>query len=384
MKKIITLILLLTINLFYAQVQRLDSLMNETQTYKQVLSYDNNGNCLSLIEQRRDTANDSWEGTDGIYCSYNNNQVVSLTKREWHFRNKTVFAYTNGVKTSGVIFKYDWNNDQWFEVGTATYSYNTNDKLIEEIRNYNEVILSSGEHLSYDGDIKYEHIYNSSDQKTNWKQFRKNSSTNNQWELQREKVYTYNSENLLSLITDIYDGQNKTELTYNTDGNLIEEVGLFLDDQTNNWTYSSKYTYTYDNSVSEGDMLLPNNYILSYLFDNDYYTFNNKVTNVNYFEWNNGANDWDDEGVLNWYYSDTALSTNNIDIHNYTVYPNPTTNQVKFDITDFEKIEIYDITGKLITKTETNIVNMENIPNGTYLYRIQKGNETINGKIIKK
>jgi len=386
MKKTITIILLLTINVFYAQLQRLDNLMTSSETLKTVFNYDNNGNCLSTISQFRNSTNDDWtEGTNGLELSYNNNQIISIIKREESYRNKIVFTYTNNVKTNADRFAYDWNDNQWLQTGTVLYTYNSDGLIIEEVGAQDDVIASDGETLSFNGSNKYEYTYNSSNQNISKKHFEKNSTTNNQYVLRNEEIYAYNSDGLLSSIiyTNEYnDEQDKTELTYDNNNNLVEKIYSELNITTSNWNYSSKDIYTYDNSIDVNDLLLPNSYILNEYFEN--YNFNNKPTVLSSYQWNNNTNNWDEDGVINFNYTDTALSTNNIDIHNYTVYPNPTTNQVKFDITDFDKIEIYDITGKLIIKTKTNIVNMENVPNGTYLYRIQKGNKTINGKIIKK
>ena len=386
MKKTITIILLLTINIFYAQIQRLDGLISASETDRAIFSYDNSGNSTSTIIQHRDTVNDDWQdGNDGAYCFFDANNVITSTiiKESENYQDKTDYTYdTNGKISSTILAVYDWINNTWIENGDASYTYDTNGNLTEILTNYSDVTLSSGDQLSSSGVKKELLTYNSVNKKTSYKRYFQNNDGS--WDLSMEEIYSYNSDDMLILIEQ--DATHKTELTYNTDGNLIEEVNSYLDEQTNNWTYSSKDIYSYDNSVSESDMLLPNSYILSYIFDSNHYTFNNKITNSYEYDWNSTTNDWDTNPrfVATWYYSDTALTTNNIDIHNYTVFPNPTTNQVKFDITDFEKIEIYDITGKLITKTETNIVNMVNVPNGTYLYRIQKGNETINGKIIKK
>jgi len=333
-KTLLLIILMITIN-SYSQTQRLDNINNTW-----IFSYDNNniyqGYEIQEEEQENVTYNTENLVDTEIFKSWNG------TGYENHRKN--VFTYGTDQKISQKVV-YNWNNNQWIEDSTYIYTYNSENLLTE--------FSSDGSGGSKD-------------------------------------VYTYNTNNKLLLIENFSWDNNinnysqnahlKYEFAYDNNENIDTSI-QYIKNGNNEWVIEEKMEHTYDNNYDESDLIIP------FFLNQDaerLFCFNHKLTQTEYFSYNYTTLAYESEDVYNFNYTDTSLSTSSIDIQNYTIYPNPTTNQVKFDITDFEKIEIYDITGKLITKTKTNIVNMENVPNGTYLYRIQKGNETISGKIIKK
>lgn len=115
------------------------------------------------------------------------------------------------------------------------------------------------------------------------------------------------------------------------------------------------------------------------------FEYTNGLGGINFFSSSSNCEYWiDDIDFISGFQTSTVSVKENTMSKDIKVYPNPTTNQVIFEIDDFENIEIYTISGELIIKTKSNIINMEYIQNGIYLYKIQRGNETINGKIIKK
>ena len=74
----------------------------------------------------------------------------------------------------------------------------------------------------------------------------------------------------------------------------------------------------------------------------------------------------------------------NIDDYVITVYPNPTTGELKIDISNFEEgtkgsIFITDIQGKFIYKKDViydiNTINLSNVASGQYLMRIVINNK---------
>jgi hypothetical protein len=74
-----------------------------------------------------------------------------------------------------------------------------------------------------------------------------------------------------------------------------------------------------------------------------------------------------------------------------SLYPNPSNEliNINFDEDQLSKLELYDITGKLLFKKELNTntyaLNIANYPSGTYLVKIyNQNNASLNKKIIKK
>ena len=74
-----------------------------------------------------------------------------------------------------------------------------------------------------------------------------------------------------------------------------------------------------------------------------------------------------------------------------SLYPNPSNEliNISFDEDQLSKLELYDVTGKLLFKkdlnTNTYALNIANYPSGTYLVKVfNQNNVSINKKIIKK
>jgi len=85
------------------------------------------------------------------------------------------------------------------------------------------------------------------------------------------------------------------------------------------------------------------------------------------------------------------LGTNDFIETTVSLYPNPSNEliNINFDEDQLSKLELYDITGKLLFKKELNTntyaLNIANYPSGTYLVKIyNQNNASLNKKIIKK
>ncbi|RZP15580.1 MAG: T9SS type A sorting domain-containing protein [Flavobacteriales bacterium] len=74
-----------------------------------------------------------------------------------------------------------------------------------------------------------------------------------------------------------------------------------------------------------------------------------------------------------------------------SLHPNPSNEliNISFREDQLSKLELYDITGKLLFKKELNTntyeLNIANYPSGTYLVKVyNQNNALLNKKIIKK
>lgn len=81
-------------------------------------------------------------------------------------------------------------------------------------------------------------------------------------------------------------------------------------------------------------------------------------------------------------------TTENFENNTILIYPNPVKNQLFLDAkTKITKIEVYDLTGKLIMKKlQENIksINIEDLSVATYILKIYTKDKTISKKIIKQ
>ncbi len=79
------------------------------------------------------------------------------------------------------------------------------------------------------------------------------------------------------------------------------------------------------------------------------------------------------------------LATSELGLSNVEIYPNPTADILNIQTEQkISKIEIYDITGKLLKlNSKENKINVSELVKGTYLIKIYTNRNTINSKFIK-
>ena len=88
---------------------------------------------------------------------------------------------------------------------------------------------------------------------------------------------------------------------------------------------------------------------------------------------------------------DGVLSSDNFEMNQIEVYPNPSNSVFNLNLKKIEAktIEVYDITGKLIEKIENKLItqlmqiDLSNASNGVYFVKISTENNTVTKRIIK-
>ncbi len=77
-----------------------------------------------------------------------------------------------------------------------------------------------------------------------------------------------------------------------------------------------------------------------------------------------------------------GISTlSNIDMQ---IYPNPTTGNVNVIAEGVESIDVIDMTGRTVMSTNESIVDMSNMANGVYMFRVNTVNGSSMQKVVKK
>jgi hypothetical protein len=321
---------------------------------------------------------------------------------------KITYIYNaDNVSIGNDVYEINTDGTTWDLKKHTALTYNSDDLVgVEIVSNWNGTILTNNK--------KTEYTYNS-DLSINTKTFSNWNTTSNSWEYASTKQYIYNSGLLSQILTlnivtainyskrdYIYNTNiltriertnwdessndwetnpwKKREYSYDIDGNLTEDIEYYDFERDGVWEVGDvRYEYSYDNNYSIADLLIPFN------FDDQSILLpfnNNMITNIEFFE--HSSSGWISIGNLTYFYTDITLTTNEHIKEQYTVYPNPTKDEVKFEINDFESIKIYNSNGRLIRKTKFSIINIKELPSGVYLYRIFKGGKIINGKIIKQ
>ena len=69
----------------------------------------------------------------------------------------------------------------------------------------------------------------------------------------------------------------------------------------------------------------------------------------------------------------TVIVAGNNELENIKLYPNPTSDFVTFHLVDrqnLKEVAIYNITGKQVSRQNTNKVDLRSFPAGTYILKI--------------
>lgn len=66
------------------------------------------------------------------------------------------------------------------------------------------------------------------------------------------------------------------------------------------------------------------------------------------------------------------------------IYPNPATDKVNVIADNLSKVEVLDVTGRVVATTNQSVVDMSSLQNGVYMFRVITANGTAMQKVIKK
>lgn len=85
-------------------------------------------------------------------------------------------------------------------------------------------------------------------------------------------------------------------------------------------------------------------------------------------------------------FSVNVLDITNVETENLSIYPNPTADFITISLenTVIDSVELYDITGKLILKSQSNKISLIDFNSGIYLLKIHTYGNTIARRIIKE
>ena len=71
-------------------------------------------------------------------------------------------------------------------------------------------------------------------------------------------------------------------------------------------------------------------------------------------------------------------------LSNVKVYPNPTSGKLTIDAENFEGVEVYDVSGRLIIKSALKTIDLEEQSKGLYLLKINANGTTQEFKVFKE
>jgi len=220
------------------------------------------------------------------------------------------------------------------------------------------------------------------------------NSETSQWVNSDKSEYTYDANGNLTVRiysywnseTSQWENSDKYENTYDANGNPTVEIYSLWNSETSQWENSDKSEYTYDLSYGLNDLILPN---LDY-FVPDY---SNLIVNkpVDFIDYNYIDGSWVNVWKGTYYYSTVNVtSVSDLSKQVYSIYPNPVLDRLNFNIQHSNNtftFELYDSQGrKLISKEIINNsqLNLEGLTKGIYLYNLIIDGEIQSGKLIKE
>jgi hypothetical protein len=318
------------------------------------------------------------------------------------------------------------------------YKYDTKGNRIQETDYYFSKSLNS-----LVGDVKYESTYNEVGQLLTDTTFSWNTSTN-KWELtgKNETLYDNGKKSVMInyyLSSGIWQNSRKIMYEYDTNGNIVLETGYswssgiwnnvyktqyvydaneimtemiyYYSDFSNNWVMKSKEAYTNDGfNISSGldyswnsgkqswtqyrkfECFFDLNTLTSNVFSNELIDRfgKNKITSAKLYNYD-GTN-WVYNGLATMYYSthDNLTGTKTVADDVLKVYPNPASDYITFNVDKMAgqfTVQLIDLQGKIVLNQLTsndNMVSIDKLPKGLYLYKVTANSKVYNGKIIVK
>ncbi|MFQ3181391.1 MAG: hypothetical protein ACI9Z4_000985 [Polaribacter sp.] len=369
MKKTTFLLLTFITASFFGQVKLTSSLSEYEdggvwkKSYQQLYSY-TNGNLTNEISQNWDTSNSVWMNSDNYSYTYgSNNLLTAEIDKEW---SPDTSSYVNTYKmeciynSSGKVTEfhsYDWTNNQWVLGDKLEISYDTNNKISRAISynwNGSAYVLEDRTIISYNASNRItQYIYEGWDG-TDWN----NSDIT---------AFTYNANNKVSLeLTKMWNGnafvdEYKVEFQYDANGNLLVET--YSDMNNGAWRVSNSESYAFDTSKLMSSFIHPfkDKTGLDYIFSD--FPYVNKLVSSSYDATNRNT----------YYYDGATASIPKFNLADVDVYPNPAINVLNVSIQNVSiyKIEVYNLLGKKVLTSTKSKINVENLPKGVYLLKVQ-------------
>lgn len=109
-------------------------LLEYYESYKLIYEYDFNGNLILMTNQK--LSGDSWINDTRISNSYDENNNLLTEIREyfssifgWDNRSKKIYEYDTNGNLSFLLYQ-TWGGSDWYNIGRTTYEYDINNNLI--------------------------------------------------------------------------------------------------------------------------------------------------------------------------------------------------------------------------------------------------------------
>lgn len=321
----------------------------------------------SNIQQNWNSPNSGWNDKYKHVYTYDDdgNEIVhensSYINETWKINSKEVKTYVDNFLNTTTILAHDTSLSVFVpqERTTNNYADSLVDYQIGEIY-YRDVAV-------WENDEKIDYTYNMDRQLTDVEYYGYNSSTGEFSSAPYKKIENnYTAEGLIAesvtqlWFTSEYRNLDRWLYSY-VNGNQTEFIIQEWNSSADVWENKYRHLKTYDANDNEIEFI--------------------------YQSWNTDAtpNDW--RGFLRivtyWSLPEVLSSNEFHEKPTFLIYPNPTSEYLKINSNEaINQIQLYDLLGKQVLKTNKNQVDVRALPSGLYLAKIEYGSDSITKKVI--
>ena len=414
-------------------------------TSKTESTYDENGNRTLIIYNSWDTNTQSFVPIYKREYTYdeNGNTTLYINNNSWDtntqsFVSSLKYEYTydeNGNRTLHIGYTWDTNTQSFVLYNKFEYTYDENGNQTLKIfytwdTNTQSFVLYNKHEYTYDGNQTIRIYYTWDTTTQSFIFYNKHEYTYDENGNETLKVYYTWDTTTQSFVLN-----SKGEQNYDENGNRTLYIGYTWDTNTQSFVPTNKYEDTYDENgnntlyiISSWDTttqsFVPvkkdvNTY--DYTFHPHYKTqrktekYHNGIGYKPSFvqdysihsetdtelvilgitkQYDTNSNTWSElqgeEFKSYWYYTKTpSLSTNSVEPNLFSIYPNPTSNTLQINSSEYLKtpiFEIYDVKGSKVLSNPfklTEPIDVSDLQPSMYIYYVKDDNEVKqSGKVL--
>lgn len=363
------------------------------------LSYDASGNITQEISEEWDAESSTWIRRKTEYSYDASDYLIQFIEYVWdqslsQFVNSRKVDMTlneSGLQTQVLVSTWETNPEQWVEVWKYDYSYNVNDALLVET----EYGWDNGA-LVWVLSWKAQYTYNENDKLSITEEFNwdsQSSSWSNLW----KTTLTYDASGNIDQRLDStflepggpWQERRIVEYTYDDQNNPLTEIYSLWNEAATQLVLTDKIEYIYENGTLLSELIVPP---INWFFPDYSEQIVNKPLGYIYSEYNTETpafEIWYQEV----YYYNEHYPTNifgSETSHIASIFPNPAREYITINFAgEYHQVsfELYDVTGRRVILRQVENgerLNLEELQNGIYFYRISAEELIQTGKLMKK
>lgn len=301
--------------------------------------YDFSGNVIEKLTQMDPTGSGNWADREFVTYSYESGELseVIIQRKEddeWVNKTKEVYDYNGDVTT---VLYWAWNGNTW--TSDKLYTYTHSNGTIELLIQY----MQGGA-----------------------------------WQNDEKDTYTLDfDENVTEILVEDWAGSNwvnQSKTTYNYEDRVFTSK-LIEGWNGTSWggAYRSNYIYENGNAtlgkcemMSDGEWVPADGPLeIAYGYNAASKTFNCFQVEASYVDL-------------------TGVDENTL-AASFKVYPMPAENEIQIQAEDFQKAEIYSVTGQKLMESAMEKMNVSSLSQGVYLLKVydQSGNSETQRIVVK-